>query len=148
MPGMQFEERWTDLLDVETVLPDQYRRPAGCGARESSVHRLMLAVLENAIAVYLKASDPHRHVGLRERREVTHWFRSRDRRWLFSFERICEALDFDPDGLRRGLRSWVRAASPHAERNRDLDLGVDRLRGLGLAGPVVTREPSGPARVA
>src|SRR5262252_5292211 len=124
MPVMQLEERWTDVLDVETVLPDQYVRPARCGARESSAHRLMLAVLENAIAVFVKACDPHRHVGLRERREVTRWFRSRDRRWLFSFERICEALDLDADCLRRGLISWVQAVSPHAASNPDLDLGV------------------------
>src|SRR5262245_29582513 len=124
MPVMLMEDRWTDVLDVETVLPDQFVRPAACGARESSAHRLMLAVLENAIAVYMKACDPYRHVGLRERREVTRWFRSHDRGWLFSFERICEALDLNADCLRRGLMSWVRAATRHAARDADLDLGV------------------------
>ena len=34
-------------------------------------------------------------------REAREWVGSRDTTWPFAFERICEALDLDPNGIRR-----------------------------------------------
>ena len=102
------DDRLGNLIGVEVVLPEQFTRPAPCGARHSSIHRLMLGVLRDAIDLYCRAADPSRYVSPRERREVRSWFESRDRRWLFSFERICEALDLNSDYVRRGLHSKAR----------------------------------------
>jgi hypothetical protein len=102
------DDRLGNLIGVEVVLPAQFGRPARCGARDSSTHRLMLGVLRDAVDLYCRAADPGRRVTPRERREVRSWFESRDRRWLFSFERICEALDLDSDYVRRGLHTKAR----------------------------------------
>jgi len=91
------------IVEPMIVLPDQLRRQARCGARESSAHRLMLGILEDAVHLYPKAFDPNSRLTRRQRRELIGWFASNDRRWLFSFERICEALDIDADSLRRRL---------------------------------------------
>lgn len=82
-----------------TVLPEQLCPRARCGARESSAHRLMLGILEDAVHLYAN----QRGRLSRQQRELSDWFASPDRRWLYSFERICEALDFDADTLRRRL---------------------------------------------
>ncbi|MGH7896032.1 MAG: hypothetical protein ACREQL_15275 [Candidatus Binatia bacterium] len=102
------------LVSPQIMLPEQFVRPARCGARESAVHRLMLGVLRDAAELYCKACDPRSRVPRRRVQEVLAWFASRDRTWPFSFERICEALGFDPDYLRRGLRrrAWRPPGSP------------------------------------
>ena len=87
---------------VEDVLPHTVDRTR-VSTRTSALHRLMLGVLSEAVGLYLRAYDPRRHMRPSRRREILLWFASSDRTWPFSFERICEALDFDPDYLRRGL---------------------------------------------
>ena len=65
--------------------------------------QLMLAVLADAVRSYLG----HRGARDRESRALVHetlaWFASPDRTTLFSFESICDALDIDPDYVRRML---------------------------------------------
>lgn len=70
--------------------------------------RLLLAVLEEAITcVY--AHVPPSGYGIRRaqrlRQEARDWFLSTERKWLFSFERICETLGYDPDSLRAQVLS-------------------------------------------
>jgi hypothetical protein len=36
-------------------------------------------------------------------REAREWLASRDASWPFAYERICEALDLDPDRVRREI---------------------------------------------
>jgi hypothetical protein len=92
-----------DLLEPAFVLPEQVARRAQCGARESATHRLMLGILRDAVDLYLKAMTPGNRVAGKRLREVVTWFASTDRTWPFSFERICEALGFDPEYIRGGL---------------------------------------------
>ena len=92
-----------ELLEPAFVLPDQISRRAQCGARESATHRLMLGILRDAVDMYLKALTPGNRVPAKRLREVVAWFSSSDRTWPFSFERICEALGFDPEYIRGGL---------------------------------------------
>ena len=97
-----------ELLEPAFVLPEQMSRRATCGARESAIHRLMLGILRDAVDLYLKALTPGNRVAGKRLREVIAWFSSDDRTWPFSFERICEALDFDPDYIRAGLQRQAR----------------------------------------
>ncbi|HYB97931.1 MAG TPA: hypothetical protein VEC57_02245 [Candidatus Limnocylindrales bacterium] len=72
-------------------------------------HRLMAAVLEEALATFRLGVDS----GSPERRkryfEVSRWFASRDCEWLYSFESICASLGIDSDYMRAGLRKLERA---------------------------------------
>jgi len=50
------------------------------------------------------ARDPHAY------RQAVAYVESRDRSWPFSFENICEAVGFDPESIRRGVRHACTAA--------------------------------------
>jgi hypothetical protein len=99
------ETGFASMLEPVVILPEQVRRPARLGARESSAFRLMVGVLDDAVDLYRMACDPHGRMPPRHRRELNAWFESTERQWPFSFERICEVLGMDPDGVRRRLRA-------------------------------------------
>ncbi|HXJ33033.1 MAG TPA: hypothetical protein VMS22_03265 [Candidatus Eisenbacteria bacterium] len=123
-------------IEHETLLPQQFIRNAraACATPE---RRLMAAVLGDAIAVYMK------YAGCRVGRnawlfaEANRWFQSRDREWPFSFERICEAFDFEPSVIRRVLFDHAAKAVPSVRAKAPLELrrapvvrrGSVRLRG-------------------
>ena len=94
------------LFQPDSLLPAQFftalkQRSQVCGER-----RLMAAILEDAIDCfqkYLWAKD-NRSRNLRQ--EAENWFFSDDDSWPFSFINVCEALDLEPDFLRRGLTAW------------------------------------------
>lgn len=116
------ESGFASTLEPVVILPEQMRRPARLGARESSAFRLMVGVLEDAVDLYRKACDPCGRMPPRHRRELSSWFESTERHWPFSFERICEVLSMDPDGVRRRLRAQhgtilvTRTRIPRMER--------------------------------
>lgn len=74
--------------------------------------RLMRAVLLDAVQVYLERFGIDDVIARRELAEVQRWFRSDDRTWPFAFENVCEALDLDPERVRRGLRAVRDARRP------------------------------------
>jgi AraC-like DNA-binding protein len=86
----------------------------------------MRAVLVDAIRCVADARPGRRRVA--EAARARRWIAARDRDWPFSFERICEALDVDPDHLRRRLRAGVAAiateARPAGRRRRSVDSTV------------------------
>jgi hypothetical protein len=96
----------------DAILPSQFCEESALLADAPGEHRLLLAVLKDAIHIYCTAGASWRRRNQRRFREVEEWFGSDDRQWLFSFERICEALDLDPQYLRRGLRTWRQRAVP------------------------------------
>ena len=99
----------TARFDPESILPQQFFA-GGSGAMLSGEKRLMVAILGDAIATYLKyarSTAPKARGLFAEARE---WIESRDQTWPFSFERICEALDVEPDRLRIVARARRRTA--------------------------------------
>jgi hypothetical protein len=98
------------LLTPQTILPSQLLEPTTWRRRLAGEHRLMLAILDDAVETYYKTSE--RHPLFREARE---WIDGTDRSWLFSFESICEALGLEPDCVRRGLRARRRRDRKHRQ---------------------------------
>ena len=91
-------------VEPESVLPEQYGNVARRCMRPE--HRLMLAVLEDAVRAYQTgcASDGgERRLHFRETAE---WFASDDTEWPFSFVPICQHLGIEPEYVRAGLRRW------------------------------------------
>jgi rare lipoprotein A len=113
------DEQGTGALLPETILPSQFFDGSARCIEFRGERRLMLAILADAIHIYREAR------GKRRFREAERWIESRDRRWIFSFERICDILGFDAGCIRRSL---------HAERvQRDplqLALGVGNVTDL------------------
>ena len=102
-PGI-LERGGTVELAPERLLPsqlDQLAKP--CTAPE---HRLMLAVLEDAVRVYqVGCLSTHTRSRL-QFRETVEWFASDDTSSPFCFVTICELFGLDPDYVRGGLRRW------------------------------------------
>jgi hypothetical protein len=62
----------------------------------------MTAIMEDAMRIVLApVTGPHRGG---DRPRAVRWFASPDRSYVFSFERICEVLEWDPARVRGKLR--------------------------------------------
>lgn len=98
----EYDDGFSDVL-----LPSQFFTPLrGSHAFWHGEQRLLFAVLQDAVACWLRYREGR---SPRERRlfaETYDWFWSEERGWLFAFERICELLDLDPSYIRRGLLRW------------------------------------------
>jgi hypothetical protein len=83
------------FYEFETVLPAQFSSPQRrCSLQPEK--RLMLAVLEDAVLVYLR--------GLQLVPETAAWFDADDFDWPYSFANLCDALGLDRDAVRAALR--------------------------------------------
>jgi hypothetical protein len=65
--------------------------------------KLMLAVLEDAIACFQKYAFTRDRKGKVLFQEAEYWVQDTNSDWPFSFANVCETLGFDPDHLRQGL---------------------------------------------
>jgi hypothetical protein len=90
-------------FEPETVLPAQFLDTSHLGAGLQPEKRLMLAVLEDAIASYRRSATGSGKGAARELASVSAWFASDDTSWPFAFLNICHVLGFEPDCLQRGL---------------------------------------------
>jgi hypothetical protein len=102
--------RWLEL-EPAIILPEQYC--PGAHVLRTAEQRLMAAVLEDAIAVVCSQRGSGKTEVAQKLcvRSAEHWFRSEDTSWPFSFLRICEALDLDPDYMRRAVEEAGRHAN-------------------------------------
>jgi len=100
------EDNVVRLFEPELITPDQHRDRIRAESTDRPEIRLMLAVMEDAVATYQRfAVDPGRR-NQRLFEEAESWINSRDTSWPYSFENICAALHFEPETLRRGLENW------------------------------------------
>ena len=104
MTAVRFPHEPTmDLFVPDIVRQSQFLSERASPSRFSGEYRLALAILEDAIQIYCMEGSGRRNLQLR--REAARWLHSSDRSWCFSFERICETLELEPDCVRRGLRA-------------------------------------------
>ncbi len=96
-------------LEADILVPSQFfdRRQAEGSAQPEK--RLMLAVMEDAIATFQKSLPEANRRQRRLLRETEEWIQSNDTSWPFSFENICAALDIEVDYMRQGLFKWKTA---------------------------------------
>jgi hypothetical protein len=96
----------TTLFQPDTTLSFQYFdvfRKNSCLEGEK---KIMLAVLEDAVASFQKYYFASDKKGKELFREVKEWIIEEKNDRLFSFTNICELLEISPDYLRRGLLQW------------------------------------------
>lgn len=100
------EETVVRLFEPDLITPDQYRDRVRAEHTDQPEIRLMLAVIEDAVATYQRyAIEPTRR-NQRLFEDAEQWINSTDTSWPYSFENVCSALRFEPEILRRGLRTW------------------------------------------
>jgi hypothetical protein len=71
--------------------------------------RLMLAVIEDAVACFQKYIHARDTRGRTMFREAEQWILEKNSDGLFSFESVCEVLGLNPDYVRHGLMQWKEA---------------------------------------
>jgi hypothetical protein len=90
-----------DLFQPHVILPAQHFSPPKKLAPE---HRLMMAVLDDAVRGVEKYRFPTDARGRRLFREAKQWLLAAEPHWPYSFERICAVLDLDANAVRHRLR--------------------------------------------
>src|SRR6266446_1867312 len=109
-------KRGSDTAMIRDMRPtEDLRRADSCLAEPHK--RLMAAVLQTVVddcrgSVYRRARGDRTPIARRGLRKATAYLASTDRRWAFSFENLCEALDLDAGRLRRELRTIPVFALP------------------------------------
>ena len=104
--GLSMEERVTSLFQPDTLLPEQYLDTFRRKLHLEPEKKLMLAVLEDAIACFQKYVFARDGKGKMLFQEAEDWVQDTNGDWLFSFANVCETLGFNPDYLRQGLAQW------------------------------------------
>ena len=80
--------------------------------------RLLMAVLLDAIEEFKAVTQSARAGNEARHRRFMAWFSARDVEWPFSFEKVCEQLDLNPDCVRSRLRVLEQQPSIRARRAR------------------------------
>jgi hypothetical protein len=103
----QLAEVLSGVAQLDIILPSQH---FGSHGKQAPEHRLMIAVLHDALDClekYRFATDSHRR---RLFQEAKHWFLAEEIEWPYSFESICGTLDLDSNAVRQRL-SVARATN-------------------------------------
>jgi len=100
------DEKLPGLFEPDTLLPIQYFEAMRRKHLLEGEKRLVLSVLEDAVECYMKCIDSSTNKGQRLFRDAEEWINLEDKKWVFSFDNVCEMLDVNPEYLRRGLRDW------------------------------------------
>jgi hypothetical protein len=129
----EMEDKLPGLFEPHTVLPVQYFTRLQRSAAKSGEQRLMVAILEDAVAVCSRANAPKTSKGRQVLRETLRWIRSNDRTWMFSFLRVCDMLDLDASAIRRGIRIMRGEEAAPASRRPARDPGETELPGRAAA---------------
>jgi len=100
------DERLPALFEPDTLLPIQYFEAMRKKHLLEGEKRLILSVLEDAIECFMKCIDASTSKGQRLFRDADEWIAHEDKRWVFSFDNVCDMLDINPEYMRTGLRKW------------------------------------------
>ena len=90
----------------DAVLPAQFfHERQGSGALKP-FSRLMHAILIDAVRCYQVNFDARSPSKKQQFSEARGWLFHDEDSGPFSFRKVCDALEIDPDNVRRGLTSW------------------------------------------
>jgi hypothetical protein len=108
--GLSMEERVSSLFQPDTLLPEQYLDTFRRKLHLEPEKKLMLAILEDAIACYQKYIFARDSKGKALFHEAAEWVEEPGGATVFSFDSVCETLGLNPEYLRRGMSDWKKAA--------------------------------------
>lgn len=104
--GLSMEEKVASLFQPDTVLPAQYLETVRRKTHLEPEKKLMLSVLEDAVACFQKFAASRDPRGKSLLREAEEWIHEEGSDWLFSFDNVCESLGLNPKYIREGLHQW------------------------------------------
>jgi hypothetical protein len=100
------DEKLPGLFEPDTLLPIQYFEAMRRKHLLEGEKRLILSVLEDAVECFMKCIDSATNKGQRLFRDADEWIALEDKRWVFSFDNVCDMLDINAEYMRAGLRRW------------------------------------------
>jgi hypothetical protein len=100
------DEKLPGLFEPDTLLPIQYFEAMRRKHLLEGEKRLILSVLEDAVECFMKCIDSPTNKGQRLFRDADEWIALEDKRWVFSFDNVCDMLDINAEYMRAGLRRW------------------------------------------
>ncbi len=100
------DEKLPGLFEPDTLLPVQYFEAMRRKHLLEGEKRLILSVLEDAIECYTKCIESTTNKGQRLFRDAEEWINLEDKRWVFSFDNVCDMLDINSEYMRSGLKRW------------------------------------------
>jgi len=109
------DERVTSLFQPDTLLPDQYLDTFRRKLHLEPEKKLMLAILEDAVACFQKYLFARDSKGKAQFRDTGDWIFQRDDSGVFSFNIVCETLGIEPNYLRRGLEQWQQRVTQQTQ---------------------------------
>ncbi|MBM4269489.1 MAG: hypothetical protein FJ144_23280 [Deltaproteobacteria bacterium] len=118
----KFSSRTFPTVALLERLPDgivsaQWEWGGASIAARSPEARLMLAVLEDAMATLSRNARARSRAERRALAEVQEWYGEDDCSWPFSFVNVCEMLGLDVSKMRHGLSRWVERAKSSRPRH-------------------------------
>ena len=99
--------------------------------------KLMLAVLDNAIACFQNYAFTRDRKAKVLFQEAEDWVQDTNSDWPFSFANVCETLGLDPNYLRQGLAQWKTAKLESRAKAKIYQLALrngKRKRGIAVTG--------------
>jgi hypothetical protein len=131
------DERLPGLFEPDTLLPIQYFEAMRKKHLLEGEKRLILSVLEDAIECFMKCIDASTSKGQRLFRDADEWIAHEDKRWVFSFDNVCDMLDINPEYMRMGLRKWKdKRLDAIARRRAQMVLEAERAAAEAARAPV------------
>ena len=106
--GLSMEERVSSLFQPDTLLPDQFLDTFRRKQHLEPEKKLMLAILEDAIACFQKYVFAHDVKGKALFSEAEEWIDDLSAEGIFAFSSVCETLELNPEYVRRGLEAWKK----------------------------------------
>ena len=100
------EEKMGSLFQPDILVPAQYCETLRKKANSEPEKKLMLMILGDAVDCFQKYIFVHDARGNTIFAEVEQWIMEENGNWLFSFEKVCDALGFSPSNVRQGLLRW------------------------------------------
>ena len=132
------DERLPGLFEPDTLLPIQYFEAMRKKHLLEGEKRLILSVLEDAIECFMKCIDASTSKGQRLFRDADEWIAHEDKRWVFSFDNVCDMLDINPEYMRMGLRKWKdKRLDAIARRRAAMVLEAERAAADAAMPPIV-----------
>jgi hypothetical protein len=135
--GLSMEERVTSLFQPDTLLPDQYFETFRRKFHLEPEKKLMLAILEDAVACFQKYMFARDAKGKTLFREAEEWVEGKSADAIFAFDSVCEMLGFDPAYLRQGMVVWREKALAQHTQAKVYQLAPRRKksrRGVSMSG--------------
>ena len=140
------DEKLPGLFEPDTLLPIQYFEAMRRKHLLEGEKRLILSVLEDAVECFMKCIDSATNKGQRLFRDADEWINLEDKRWVFSFDNVCDMLDINAEYMRAGLRRWKEKKLIAIQRRNEERVQQQALTEAQALLPEAQRQPVAPAR--